>query len=663
MNFLEEALAILGNIGPNRQNLKILDDCRGRLVPFVGAGLSIPYGYPSWNQLLENLASHVGLQDEVRLHLDKAEFEEAAELIAETASINYLDDSLRSVFDHTPLRALGALGAVRYLPNIARCGVLTTNFDRVLEMIYEDAGRPFTEIFHGNQIREASKAIQFGRSFLLKLHGDYRDSGHRILTLSEFSKVYGSPDAHSVNLDLDLPSVLGQAFASNPLLFLGCSLKTDRTITVISRLATKLSGTVHFALLSAGEMTAARIGQLYRWNVRPLYFPAGNYGKIEEFLACLSSATATYYTLTRVGNRKSTSRRRSSRRVALPTLAIPKSARSRSITRINGYKLCYLRMTRKLSFSDLSKLSGLDRNTLRDIEKVDERSGTKAIERFKTVRRSALERLETALEAWGQLEAGKEDDSLSMYMQFYQVYKGSETTSERGIDAQLRIPFSTRVVAFDFDGTLTKEADNRTTWEKIWVSLGYEVADCDDLHRRYARHEFDHQKWCDLTKDKFRARGFSEEKLAAVAMDSHLVDGIQETLLELKRKGISLYILSGSIKQIIKLVLGDLYDLFDDVKANEIDFDHAGVIKHINGTRYDFKGKAEFLSALIAEQSLSPLDVLFVGNSSNDVYASRSGARTLCVNPHFTNADKEEHWTYAIKEMRNLQEIMRFINI
>ena len=112
-----------------------------------------------------------------------------------------------------------------------------------------------------------------------------------------------------------------------------------------------------------------------------------------------------------------------------------------------------------------------------------------------------------------------------------------------------------------------KEADNRTTWEKIWVSLGYEVADCDDLHRRYARHEFDHQKWCDLTKDKFRARGFSEEKLAAVAMDSHLVDGIQEILLELRRRGISLYILSGSIKQIIKPVLGDLYELFDDVKA------------------------------------------------------------------------------------------------
>ena len=79
MDFVDEALTILGNIGPNRQNLKILDDCRGRLVPFVGAGLSIPFGYPSWDRLLEDLATNVGLQNEVKLHLENAAFEEAAE--------------------------------------------------------------------------------------------------------------------------------------------------------------------------------------------------------------------------------------------------------------------------------------------------------------------------------------------------------------------------------------------------------------------------------------------------------------------------------------------------------------------------------------------------------------------------------------------------------
>ena len=119
--------------------------------------------------------------------------------------------------------------------------------------------------------------------------------------------------------------------------------------------------------------------------------------------------------------------------------------------------------------------------------------------------------------------------------------------------------------------------------------------------------------------------------------------------------------LSGSIKQVIRVALGDLYELFEEVKANEIRFDSSGLMDGIIGTRYDFQGKAEFLRDVISDQRLSPLDVLYVGNSSNDVWASESGARTLCVNPHMTNPDIEEHWTYAIKEMTDLRQIMKFI--
>ena len=140
MAFIEDALRILGDIGTNKQNLKLLADCRERLIPFVGAGLSIPLGYPSWNDLLQNFAASVGLGVEVKALLAELKFEEAAELIAKTASVNYLDDSLRSVFDHSTLHNhnVDAWGAVRHLPKFARNGVLTTNFDRVLETVYED---------------------------------------------------------------------------------------------------------------------------------------------------------------------------------------------------------------------------------------------------------------------------------------------------------------------------------------------------------------------------------------------------------------------------------------------------------------------------------------------------------------------------------------------
>jgi len=37
----------------------------GKLIPFVGAGLSIPLGLPSWSQLIDIIAEQLGYDPEV----------------------------------------------------------------------------------------------------------------------------------------------------------------------------------------------------------------------------------------------------------------------------------------------------------------------------------------------------------------------------------------------------------------------------------------------------------------------------------------------------------------------------------------------------------------------------------------------------------------------
>lgn len=163
--------------------------------------------------------------------------------------------------------------------------MLTTNFDRVLEAVFEDGGQRFSEVFPGSRIHEASRAIQLHERFLLKLHGDYRDSATRVLTLGEYEREYGNPDPRSIDFNLPLPRVLGQACGSRPLLFLGCSLRSDRTTLVIAEIARKLAGIIHFALLPGSENTRERCAELDSWNIRPLFFPAGKYDKIDQFLS------------------------------------------------------------------------------------------------------------------------------------------------------------------------------------------------------------------------------------------------------------------------------------------------------------------------------------------------------------------------------------------
>jgi len=333
------------------------------------------------------------------------------------------------------------------------------------------------------------------------------------------------------------------------------------------------------------------------------------------------------------------------------------------LTPINGYKLYYFRLNQRLTIPALSRVTGLEPALLHKLEKVKKRKGNlDPALWFESTDRKVLNLLENALNAHGRLAAGKPDDFLTQYMMFYDQNKALGLSSHRE-SKQPELRFQTRAVVFDFDGTLTQPGDYRSTWEKIWVALGYPKERCFDLHARYQREEFDHTKWCELTLEAFRAAGLRREHIVEISKQIPLVDGVSETVKELRNKGLKLFILSGSIKVIIRQVLGDLYYEFEEIKANELLFDHSGNISGIEETHYDFEGKATFIKRVIEDCELSPSDVLFVGNDCNDIFASQSGARTLCVNARLTDPANEQHWTYAIGEMLNLNQILEFVHL
>ncbi|HYK90707.1 MAG TPA: SIR2 family protein [Acidobacteriota bacterium] len=286
---VDRAIPILGNTLGNEHVLHMLEEHCGQLVPFVGAGLSVGFGYPQWKQFLETAADQMGLRPKIDSLLALNRFEDAADVLTADRP-NTFNDILQQTFGQQRIQRPLGKGAVRHVASVARGLVLTTNFDRVLEIAFEDAGLRFDEVFPGSQIREASYAIEVRKRVLLKLHGDYYSPTHRVLTAKEYAREYGGTD--SCDIELPLPTILAQAFGAGPLLFLGCSLQNDRTTRVIAKIAKKLAGTVHFALLSASECTDERLRELDSWNIRPLFFPAGKFAKIEEFLGCLADASA-----------------------------------------------------------------------------------------------------------------------------------------------------------------------------------------------------------------------------------------------------------------------------------------------------------------------------------------------------------------------------------
>ena len=218
-----------------------------------------------------------------------------------------------------------------------------------------------------------------------------------------------------------------------------------------------------------------------------------------------------------------------------------------------------------------------------------------------------------------------------------------------------------QAVVFDFDGTLTN-TKLRTTWESLWEMLGYNVQECRDLHRQYDKGDFTHQEWCDKTAEKFIEKKLTRQQMLELAKKIKLIAGCRKTLQVLKERNIKLYIVSGSIKDIIESVLGNVHRYFTEIKANEFIFDtQTSILNRIIGTKYDFEGKANYINYIANRLGIATSDILFVGNSNNDMWAYQSGANTLCINPTLTNYHNDTIWHNTIVECKNLLEILPFI--
>lgn len=246
---------------------------------------------------------------------------------------------------------------------------------------------------------------------------------------------------------------------------------------------------------------------------------------------------------------------------------------------------------------------------------------------------------------------------------FANIGKKNSNPSEHILNTDEASSKKTKAVVFDFDGTLTMDKLNRTTWEDIWVSLGYDVDCCRHYHKEFNEGKIDHTTWCQITEDYFKKRKLHRQVLDTIAKRIKLLPGVEEVLKYLYDNDIKIYIVSGSILHVIKTVLKQNYMYIDGIKANQFFFNTQGFLEKIIGTRYDFEGKSIFIQELATELHISTSNVVFIGNSLNDEYAHISGAVTLCINPKYTDSTNRAIWHHCIDSCSNLKEILPFINI
>lgn len=194
-----------------------------RLILFVGAGVSMGLGLPSWRQLVGHMATELGFDPDIfrtfGSDLTLAEFYRITK-----GQIG----PLRSWMDREWHSNSVDISKSKVHQQIANSGIdliYTTNYDRWLERAFDYYGKAYTKVANVGDLSNVAK----DKTQIVKFHGDFDDDASIVLDeTSYFERLeFESP------LDIKLRSdVLGRS-----VLFIGYSLSDINIRYLFYRLA------------------------------------------------------------------------------------------------------------------------------------------------------------------------------------------------------------------------------------------------------------------------------------------------------------------------------------------------------------------------------------------------------------------------------------------
>lgn len=236
---------------PDNKNsiIRLIDAMkRNRVVPFLGAGISA-WIYPLWGDLLVELSDEFGISQTIYEKLEKGEFEDAASCIKGEAGEFDFNNKLKEKYDPYLLIGKDIPSYLEGIPKLWKGIVITTNFDHVLDAIYNFKIRCITP-HSAYEESEIMSALQQNNPLAIKLHGDISDVWNLTLTREQYDGAYGRD---SIDFDKVVPKTLKQALSSQAVIFLGCSLVNDRPIHMLEECVSK--GTEQYALVELPKET------------------------------------------------------------------------------------------------------------------------------------------------------------------------------------------------------------------------------------------------------------------------------------------------------------------------------------------------------------------------------------------------------------------------
>lgn len=193
----------------------------GRLILFVGGGVSESLGLPDFRCLMQHVREEIGLEEKP---FSLAEYP----VIAEAYLLKHGKlGALRSWLDETLHPAhidISRSEIHNLIVDLNFPVIYTTNYDRWLERAFTVRQRPFHKIASVADLTESSGS----RTEIIKFHGDFEDDDSLVLTETSYFRRMSFESPLDIRLRSDC--------LARPMLFIGYSLHDINTRFLLFRL-------------------------------------------------------------------------------------------------------------------------------------------------------------------------------------------------------------------------------------------------------------------------------------------------------------------------------------------------------------------------------------------------------------------------------------------
>lgn len=251
------------------------------VVPFIGAGISVGGGFPTWANHLRQQGRTAGIaQAQVEAWLAQGQYEAVIAHIEQQHGREVFAQEIRDVFGKR-----GKLQDITLvISELFTDTLITTNYDRLLETAFDTGENGRVQVISGTTAMELPDP---NKITIIKIHGDFKNAAHCILSKAQYDAAYGEAE---LDLHRPVPKILARYYRTNNLLFIGCSLHNDRTVQVFR--ATKAAAgdysfPSHFAIEQAPMQLAdlvQRNSELTRLGITPIWYPKGQHELVTDIL-------------------------------------------------------------------------------------------------------------------------------------------------------------------------------------------------------------------------------------------------------------------------------------------------------------------------------------------------------------------------------------------